>query len=725
MSRSEDAHVLPVAADVVHMDLEPASLSGLLVRMSTALMATSVDGHNGAMRDALALLAEHTGADRAGVLLSGDSGELAVAYRWARPGVEPLPMRADAAEGGISDAWRARLAAGEVVGVASVASLPDSAGTERRALADRGVRSLVLAPLRAGGVLLGALRLDSVHAERTDLDALSAPVRAAAELIAAGVVRSREVAALVESERRYRRVLDDVGAVVVRVGPDGRIVYVNRAWRELTGIPEAEMIGKDAMHHVHPEDRQIAAEHLAAAMSGREHEYREVRFLTPTGHRWMEVKGRAVFDETGGLAGFAGTMHDVTERRQAELRAHAARDRAEQAREHAERVSRAKSEFLSRMSHELRTPLNAILGFTQLLEFSITNEEDVDNLAHITRAGRHLLDLINDALDVSGIETGRFALSLEPTPVAALVNESLDLVRTAATNRSVRLRGVSAERNDPYVVADAQRLKQVLVNLLSNAVKYNRVGGTVTVDCYPLTLETPPGGDAEHGWLRLSVSDTGIGIPPDRLDDVFLPFERIGAEYTDVEGTGLGLAVTKSLVEAMGGHISVHSIHGVGATFQVDLPAARQPGTAVVDGTADDATEEPGPRHTVLYVEDNPSNVMLVRRLLTRRPAVRLVVACDGAAGLTLFREHRPDLVLLDLHLPQMDGAQVLAAVRGEHDEALRSTPVVMVTADLTPGTERRLLDAGATAFLGKPLDVHELLGTVDRYLEPDRLAAA
>jgi signal transduction histidine kinase len=267
-----------------------------------------------------------------------------------------------------------------------------------------------------------------------------------------------------------------------------------------------------------------------------------------------------------------GIMHDVTQRHQAAEHANVALDRAENARERAERASEAKSEFMSRMSHELRTPLNAILGFAQLLELAPLDGEDADNLIQITRAGRHLLTLVNDALDVARIEAGQLGLALGPVEVWPALAESLDLVRPAAAARSLVVEQPRADAPGHRVRADRNRLRQVLANLLSNAVKYNVPGGGIQVDCRPL-LST--GTDADGvPQIRLAVSDTGVGIPAERMDEVFLPFQRLGAETSGVEGTGLGLAVTKSLVEAMGGTISVGSVEGVGTTFYVDLPAA-------------------------------------------------------------------------------------------------------------------------------------------------------
>ena len=524
------------------------------------------------------------------------------------------------------------------------------------------------------------------------------------------------------SERRYRSLVDDLGDLVVEADATGRFTYVNRAFTELTGVSLDDMSEWGLMDRVHPDDREIAQQQVAAALSGADTTgtgaAREVRFLAPDGSvRWMSVRGRPVFADDGALAGFRGILHDVTVRVEAEQQVRAALADAEAARDEAERLSRAKSEFLSRMSHELRTPLNAILGFGQLLELGELVGEDAENVEQILRAGRHLLDLINEVLDVVRIESGALGLSLEPVEVGDVVAESLDLVRPAAVSRGLVIR--TPDRfNGAVAVADRQRFKQVLVNLLSNAVKYNRDGGSIEVRwALPTAGDPAPDGPVTDGpapRLRLTVTDTGHGIPADRLADVFTPFDRLGAEGTDVEGTGVGLSLTRTLVEAQGGTIGVTSRVGTGSTFWVELPAGES-----VRGTG--SSQEPEPEaqvvRTVLYVEDNPSNITLVRRVLARRPHVRLVVVQDGAEAVEAAADLAPDLVLLDLHLPGMSGSGILTALRGSDDDRLRKVPIVIVTADLTMGTERRMLEAGATLFLPKPIDVRQLLAVVDDHL--------
>ena len=372
-------------------------------------------------------------------------------------------------------------------------------------------------------------------------------------------------------------------------------------------------------------------------------------------------------------------------------------------------ASRAKSEFLSRMSHELRTPLNAILGFAQLLEMDHLTSEQQESVAQILKAGRHLLDLINEVLDIARIEAGRLAVSIESVSVKEVIQEGLDLVAPLAVARDIQLKVEAAGLSDRFIFVDRQRLKQVLLNLLSNAVKYNRPGGAVTLSY----------AEVEGGRLRVNVSDTGLGIPPDRLGQLFTPFERLGAEQTGIEGTGLGLALSKRLVEAMRGTMGVDSTVGRGSTFWVEFPLSveEQP---VTQRTAE------GPRpagvaeaargaFTVLYIEDNLSNLELIQHLLSRRPEIKLLSAMQGRLGLDLAREHRPDLILLDVHLPDIPGAEMVRLLR--EDRKTRDIPVVAVSADALPTQIQRLLAAGARAYLTKPLEVRKFLDVVDEVL--------
>jgi signal transduction histidine kinase/ActR/RegA family two-component response regulator len=397
---------------------------------------------------------------------------------------------------------------------------------------------------------------------------------------------------------------------------------------------------------------------------------------------------------------FSAFVHDITPRTQA-------REAVRLAKDEAERANRAKSEFLSRMSHELRTPLNAILGFGQLLEMESLSPGERESVEHILKGGRHLLDLINEVLDIARIEEGRLTVSLEPVSVNEVVQESLDLVAPLAAAQDVRLTGGAAGLPNRFVVADRQRLKQVLLNLLSNAVKYNRKGGVAS-----LSFEEMP-----EGRLRIKVHDSGPGIAPEKLERVFTPFERLGAEQTGIEGTGLGLALSKRLSEVMGGTLGLESAVGRGSTFWIELPQTDNPVDRVTQvGAPPPAVADPDVSRNarvILYIEDNLSNLELIQRLIAHRPEVRLLPAMQGRLGLDLAREHRPALILLDLHLPDIPGHEVLQRLQA--DPETRHIPVVVISADATPGQIDRLLAAGAQAYLTKPLDLKTLLAVLER----------
>ncbi|MGH9085821.1 MAG: ATP-binding protein [Acidimicrobiales bacterium] len=382
----------------------------------------------------------------------------------------------------------------------------------------------------------------------------------------------------------------------------------------------------------------------------------------------------------------------------------------QEARQAAEAANQSKSEFLSRMSHELRTPLNAVLGFGQLLEIESLEPQQQESVAQILKGGRHLLNLINEVLDISRIEAGELALSPEAVYVEDLVTEAIDLIKPLADQSGIQLLVDRSGVCDCYAFADRQRAKQILLNLLSNAVKYNRARGTVSVTCVQPSATR----------LCISVTDTGPGIPAERLGQLFTAFDRLGAEHTSVEGTGIGLALSKRLAEAMGGQLGVESTLGHGATFMIELPRVEGPVERYerLHGATEPAVAEPStsPQPIVLYIEDNLSNITLVERVFAPRE-VEVVAAMQGSLGVELAREHRPALVLLDLHLPDMGGEEVLQRLRD--DPSTASIPVVIVSADATRGQIQRLLTAGATSYLTKPIDVQQLLATLDGVLAP------
>ncbi|MGI8549450.1 MAG: ATP-binding protein [Dehalococcoidia bacterium] len=387
-----------------------------------------------------------------------------------------------------------------------------------------------------------------------------------------------------------------------------------------------------------------------------------------------------------------------------------------------EAASRAKSEFLSRMSHELRTPLNAVIGFGEIMEMDpATTARQHERVRYILQGGRHLLGLINEVLDITRIESGHLSLSPEPVLLDGVVQEVIDLERPLAADAKVELGLDEPSAFRVAVLADRQRLRQIILNLVANAIKYNRPGGRVTLSVSSgqrgMSNEEEAGSSllvAHPSLLRLTVRDTGLGIPADQIGRLFEPFERLSAETSGVEGTGLGLAIARGLAEAMGGTIGVESVVGEGSSFWVELPAvlsapALPEAEELARSGAEDAAQATA---TVLYIEDNQPNVDLVQHVLQFRPGMTLLTAPDGATGLRIARRYLPNLILLDLNLPDLQGDEVLARLRA--DEHTSAIPVVMVSADATQGQIDRLLAAGARAYLTKPLDVKRLLALVD-----------
>ena len=462
---------------------------------------------------------------------------------------------------------------------------------------------------------------------------------------------------------------------------------------------------------------------------------RDERMITVGGEYWLVVtaprgpiastQARAVpWIILGGGLGIAamasGALALATRRRQyalnlvdqrtAEL--HRAMLDLESARAAADDANRAKSQFLSRMSHELRTPLNAVLGFAQLLQLADLERPEQESVGHIIKGGNHLLTLINEVLDISRVESGDITMSPESVLAGEVVEETINLLQPLAAERSIHL-SASREGCAEYVFADRQRLKQILLNLISNAIKYNRAGGSVTLSC-------------EHSSptrLRLKVTDTGAGIAKENLALAFVPFERLGADRTDIEGSGIGLALSRRLAEAMGGDVGVESEVGTGSTFWIELP--------LVEGAVDRYERLDEPQlvaapiempstsvRNVLYIEDNVANLILVERIVAHRPDLRIIPAMQGRLGLDLARQQRPEIILLDLHLPDTDGEHVLQQLRD--DPITRSIPVIIISADATTTQIQRLQTAGASAYITKPINVRELLRLLDDHLPVD-----
>ena len=369
-------------------------------------------------------------------------------------------------------------------------------------------------------------------------------------------------------------------------------------------------------------------------------------------------------------------------------------------------ANQAKSAFLSSMSHELRTPLNAILGFAQILtsEALPTSEAQKKEFAsHILKSGRHLLTLINEILDLAKVESGTIPLSMEPVALGEILEECRTMIGPLAAGRGIRV--LFPEQVGAVLLADRTRLKQVLLNLLSNAVKYNREAGAVVLDCAA----------AGPGRLRIAVQDTGMGLRPDQLDSLFQPFNRLGQEAGAQEGTGIGLVVTRRLVELMGGSIHVSSSPGVGSVFSIELgtTAPLAGPNEAADGVAAARSERAaGAPHLVLYVEDNPANLRLVEEIVRFRPDLRLISANNGPDGLALARERRPDIILMDINLPGMSGYEVLAALR--HDVQTAAIPAIALSANAMASDIERGMAAGFFRYLTKPVDIDKFNEAID-----------
>jgi len=384
----------------------------------------------------------------------------------------------------------------------------------------------------------------------------------------------------------------------------------------------------------------------------------------------------------------------------------------------AERANLAKSDFLSSMSHELRTPLSAILGFAQVMESDSPppTPSQKRSINQILKAGWYLLDLINEILDLAAIESGKLSLSLEPVSLAEVMYECRTMIEPQAQTRGISM--VFTPFETPYFVsADQTRLKQSLINLLSNAIKYNTVNGTVVVYCI---ASTP-------GHIRICVEDTGAGLTPEQLAQLFQPFNRLGKEASTEEGTGIGLVVTKRLVELMGGVIGVESTVGKGSVFWIELNLTTEPYTAIgaAKPLAIDEVQFPADAqlHTLLYVEDNPANLMLVEDLIARRPNIRLLSARDGNRGVEIARASRPDVILMDINLPGISGIHALKILA--EDPATAHIPVVALSANAMPRDIEKGLEAGFFRYLTKPIKVTEFMETLDVALKFAKTEAA
>jgi signal transduction histidine kinase/ActR/RegA family two-component response regulator len=532
----------------------------------------------------------------------------------------------------------------------------------------------------------------------------------------------------------FQGLFESAPGLYLVLDPAFRIVAVSDAYLAATKTRRADIVGRGIFDVFpdNPEDpeatgvanlraslERVRDRRMADTMAVQKYDIRrpddegggfEERFWSP--------RNSPVFDADKRLKYIIHRVEDVTEFvRLQELESEHEREivrrsqELQRMNEQLRAANSAKNEFLSRMSHELRSPLGAIMGFGQLLEFGNLNEHEKQRVSMILKASKHLLAIVDEVLDISRVEEGTLSISAEAVALQPLIDDALDLMRPLAEAMQVDLRDPDVEGGNGYVFADNQRLKQVLINLIANAIKYNRRGGEVR-----LAVEGTP---ADR--VRISVTDTGSGLDDESLQKLFTPFERLHATGSEIEGTGLGLAVSRGLIEAMGGTIAAASTPGVGSVFFVELDRGEPVAVADLAGA-----DEPllavqhyvGGERRLLYVEDTVANIQVIEGILERRPSIRLIPAMMGRLGLDLAREHRPHLILLDLHLPDLTGDGVLAELRA--DEATRDIPVAILSADATRD-RAQFIAAGAQAYLTKPIDLRRLLEVLDQFLAGER----
>jgi PAS domain S-box-containing protein len=497
---------------------------------------------------------------------------------------------------------------------------------------------------------------------------------------------------------------------IMTTDPAGIITDVNKQMEVLTGCTRDELIGAPFENYFTDPDR--AEKSIKQVLREKKVTDYELTARARDGKKTVvSFNATTFYDRDRKLQGVFAAARDITERKRLDQVLQEKNIELESARAVAEKANLSKSEFLSSMSHELRSPLNAILGFAQLLESGspLPTSTQKGSIDQILKAGWYLLELINEILDLALIESGRLSLSLEPMSLVNVMLECQAMIEPQAQKNGIRMSFPQFEI--PYFVnADRTRVKQVLINLLSNAIKYNRAQGAVEVTCNARSAKR----------IRISVHDTGEGLSPEKLAQLFQPFNRLGQEASAEQGTGIGLVMSKRLVELMGGEIGVESTIGTGSVFWFELNVADEPQHAA------DAAEPLAPHHardqhdampgTLLYVEDNLTNMQLVEQLIARRPDLRLLSAGDAILGIALARTRQPEVILMDINLPGMSGIQALKILR--EDPLTAHIPVLAISANAMPHDIRKGLEAGFFRYITKPIDVNELMDALDMALD-------
>jgi signal transduction histidine kinase/ActR/RegA family two-component response regulator len=537
----------------------------------------------------------------------------------------------------------------------------------------------------------------------------------AGEAVDATAARSREL--LLKAGALQYAILTSANFSIIATDEKGIIQLFNVGAERMLGYRAAEVVNRIGPSDIHdPEEVRARARALSLelgttiapgfealafkASRGIDDTY-ELTYICKDGSRFPAVVSiTALRDDYGEIIGYLliGTDNSVRKRVESELN---------EAMAAAENANRAKTDFLASMSHELRTPLNAILGFAQLMESGSpsptpSQKRSVDQ---ILKAGWYLLELINEVLDLTLIESGKVTLSREPISLAEVMLECRAMIEPQAQKRSIGMTFPQFEI-PRFIKGDRTRVKQVLINLLFNAVKYNKTGGGVAVEC---TLNAPDS-------IRISIRDTGAGMAPGQLAQLFQPFNRLGKEGGTEEGTGIGLVVTKRLVELMGGAIGVDSAVGVGSVFWVEFNLTGAPYLVVQEAGRDEPARAQAPDgtplRTLLYVEDNPANLELVEELIARRPELRLLSAADGNLGVEYARAYQPAVILMDINLPGLSGLEAMKILRA--DPSTTHIPIIALSANAVPRDIEKSLEAGFFDYLTKPIKVNQFMDALD-----------
>jgi PAS domain S-box-containing protein len=547
---------------------------------------------------------------------------------------------------------------------------------------------------------------------------------------AARMSEVRREEALLKTGALQTAILTSANFSIIATDEKGIIQLFNVGAERMLGYRAAEVVNRIRPSDIHdPEEVMARAQALSLeldtaitpgfealafkASRGIEDIY-ELTYICKDGSRFPAIVSiTALRDDYGDIIGYLLIGTDNSVRKRVELELHKAMSIAEKA-------NLAKSDFLSSMSHELRTPLGAILGFAQLMESGSPQPTPSQkrSIDQILKAGWYLLELINEVLDLSLIESGKLSLSPEPVSLAEVIRECQTMIEPQARQRGIRV-GFPRLETPYFVKADRTRVKQVLINLLSNAIKYNKADGTVVVTC---VVGAP-------GRVRICVEDSGEGLSPEDIGQLFQPFNRLGRAATAEEGTGIGLVVCKRLVELMGGVIGVESTVGKGSVFWFELnltPGPQASASKTVPSAVAVEQDQARPRlRSLLYVEDNPANLMLVEDLIARRPDIRLLTAEDGLRGIEIARASLPDVILMDINLPGISGIQALRMLA--EDSATAHIPVVALSANAVPRDIAKGLEAGFFRYLTKPIKVDEFMDTLDvalKFAEPESARA-